>query len=92
MQGKCEYKKCNHEDTHKEGHCWAITEKDLENLQTDEKYCPCGVDLSVRIFETLGYMIPRMEDYMVTKKCTGCGDIVLLLLTETVCEHCKILP
>lgn len=92
MQGECEYDKCSHLEPHAEGFCWRITNKDFEFQANEEKYCQCGVPENVRLFITLGYMTVRMNDTFITKFCDTCKETVLLLLNETTCHHCKIIP
>jgi len=82
---------CTHEGTFDEHVCWAITNKSLAEEQTEEKFCQAKVDGVIRRYghRLMGFMEPKQEDWMVTKKCISCNDEILLRLTETTCQLCK---
>lgn len=83
---------CAHNGTFDESLCWAITSLELADVQTEEKFCPARVDGMIRRFghPKMGFMEPKQNDWMVTKKCDGkCGESVLLKVEETKCLLCK---
>lgn len=86
--------KCNHGNHEHLGNvCMVVTQPELENLQTEGKYCPCKGDPNlIRLFQTIGYTEPQKEDYFVTKTCGSCGEHVLLKVDEDLCMYCKLRP
>lgn len=82
---------CAHENTFDEHLCWKVTEPDLEGLETEKKFCGAKVDGVIRRFDhpLMGFMEPKQNDHMITKKCAGCNQPVLLLLEEQLCQLCK---
>ena len=94
MQGECELKHCNHLGPHEEGACWVITQKDLERRPDELKFCGCKTDGNIRRFDhpLMGFMTPRSNDLFITKKCTNCGDVVLMPVKQDVCTQCTISP
>ncbi len=92
---KCKFGGCEHtpeslgEETHSEGVCWKITQKDLENLPTDTKYCPCKQENGlIRTFKRTGYMEVAQYDSMVTKTCISCGKDLLIRVAYDKCSKC----
>lgn len=82
---------CTHqEQSHVNGSCMHITQPDITG-PTEDKYCPCGAQdgHNTRLFSVTGFMEPVFPDHMVTKKCAGCTQEVLLNLDETQCLLCK---
>ncbi len=93
---KCEIGGCEHtveslhEETHYEGLCWKITKPELEEVDTNKKYCPCTKDKEfIRRYGRTGYMHVEKTDSMITKKCSICGIDALFRVDEDVCMLCK---
>lgn len=82
---------CAHQGTFDEHCCWAITNPDLRDEQTEEKFCPAKVDGVIRRFghRLMGYMEAKQNDWMITKFCKGCNQPVLLRLEDDTCKLCK---
>jgi hypothetical protein len=80
-------------EDHKGGACWKITQPQLENEPTIDKYCACIAAGNTRLFADMGFMqVQELGDRMITKICRGCGDAVNLLITEEFCMRCKDKP
>jgi hypothetical protein len=83
---------CAHNGTFDESVCWAITNPDLADKETEAKFCPARVDGMIRRFghPNMGFMEPKQNDWMVTKVCSGkCGQPILLRVEEDTCLLCK---
>jgi len=77
---------------HDEGVCWKITNPELENEDTNAKYCPCAVSkLTIRRYDRVGYMEAEPHDQMITKKCSLCNVEGLFTLNNSICSACKVL-
>lgn len=90
-QGGCEHTlESLHEETHDEGLCWKVTKPELEEINSNKKYCPCTKDKElIRRYERTGYMQVEKTDHMITKKCSICEIDTLFRVNENVCMLCK---
>ena len=90
---KCVFGHCEHsEEFHDEGVCWKITQPDLENENTEAKYCPCKQQPElIRRYDRLGYMEREEHDQMITRKCKGCNGDFLFTIHDKYCKSCKIM-
>lgn len=79
-----------HPEMTAEGVCWKIVKPDLENVQTERKYCNWKEHKDfIRRYEAIGYMIPSDEDHMITKSCEKCAKHFLGLVAEPKCLNCR---
>lgn len=96
MTGTCNFEKCYHiQEEHDENICWHIVDLNAApNSQSTAKYCQCRRGDVIRRYghPKMGYMEATNLDNLITKKCSGCGDDVLLLVKETLCIFCKEKP
>lgn len=84
---------CEHPPVyHEEGLCWKVTSPELENEDTNDKYCPCSINKgTIRRYDRVGYMEIQPHDKMITKKCSLCSAEGLFTLTNSICSACKVL-
>ena len=96
QEEKCKNGQCFHGDEdHKEGACWKITQEQLKNEKTVDKFCGCLVQGNTRRFDhpKMGFMpVQELGDLMITKECIGCHGIFNMLIKETLCMICKDRP
>ena len=87
IEGMCYHKEIDH----KNGSCMYVTQKDLNDLPTMSKYCPCGVNggFNLRLYSLVGFMEPTFRDFMITDKCWSCGQDVLIRVNQKVCVECQ---
>ena len=84
---------CEHPPVyHEEGLCWKVTSPELENEDTNDKYCSCSINKgTIRRYDRVGYMEIQPHDKMITKKCSLCSAEGLFTLTNSICSACKVL-
>jgi len=92
LQGKkCEVRGCEHDESfHKEGVCWKITQENLNSKPVNTKYCPCKQDQNlIRRHAITGYVESSQYDSMIPKKCSNCGEELLIRTDESICTICE---
>ena len=91
QKSKLEIPKCSkHPEMTSGGICWKIVKPDLENIQTEKKYCNWKENSDyIRTFEVVGFISPSKDDMMIPKKCAKCDTEALLLIGESKCLNCR---
>lgn len=92
MEDKCQYDMCVHTpEDHKDGSCMHITQPEIKDKPTMDKFCPCGAEngLNLRLYSKVGFVEPEFRDSMVTSKCWCCGEDVLMRVDQVVCIECQ---
>jgi len=82
-------------EEHEEGACWKVTQPQIESLPTIDKFCGCIGNGNTRRFNhrLMGFMVPHeLGDLMITKECSGCHQVLNMLINEKLCMVCRDRP